>query len=249
MKQKYFNALTHGASGKFGDICVFNQRNGSTCISKIPARRPGRGTQNQQRARGDFGDANAYAMEVLKDDYRKGIYQQVKLPGCNVQNMAVKDFFRAPEIMDVRTGEYTGVKGSPIKIWAKDNVRVETVTVAIYDAYDNLLETGAATVLDRGKTKKCKSSLWEYTAAATGNAQRVVVTALDMPGNAAVAEFQLEQRMPQLNSTAASEFQPELHLPQPNSTVAAFQPEQGLLITTTAVKAPKARTAAEVSDL
>ncbi|MCK7556755.1 hypothetical protein MKQ70_17705 [Chitinophaga sedimenti] len=63
MIQKYMNALTHGASGKFGDICVFYQRNGKTCVGKVPVARPGKGTPNQQRAPGAI---SAMPMPMLR---------------------------------------------------------------------------------------------------------------------------------------------------------------------------------------
>ncbi|WP_295118095.1 hypothetical protein [uncultured Chitinophaga sp.] len=197
MIQKKFNAITHGASGKFGDICVFYQRNGKTCIGVVPSKRPGPCKPAQQKARDRFSAANIYAGEVLANPAMKEMYYKRRTAGANVQNMAVKDYFHGPEIMQVDASGYTGNPGGAIVVMAKDNVMVHAVTISIYDQADNLLETGPAIVLDRGKTSKCKSSIWQYIAAATVESAlvcRIVVTALDMPGNSVVEEYDFEGR-------------------------------------------------------
>ena len=39
MAKQGYNVVTHGTSGKIGDLLVFRQRDGKTIISKIPQKR------------------------------------------------------------------------------------------------------------------------------------------------------------------------------------------------------------------
>ena len=48
MAQSKNNIVTHGLSGKVGDILVFSQRNGKTIVSKAPKERTGEASAKQK---------------------------------------------------------------------------------------------------------------------------------------------------------------------------------------------------------
>lgn len=176
MIQKHFNAISSGAKGMFARQVVLRYRYGQLEICKVPARRPGKGTPSQQAERQRWKDANEYyasavRMPGVKERYKKGLPR-----GWNVQNRAVKDFYNAPEIKNVEGGHYTGLAGEVIRITAVDDFMVESVSVAIYDADNQLVEKGKAVHLGGDN--------WEYTATRDNKGSgRIEIIAKDMPGN------------------------------------------------------------------
>ena len=68
------NIITHGLSGKVGDLLVFSQRNGKTIVSRVP-RRSGTlssATVNQNQK---FAMASYYAKSALQDPALKAGYE------------------------------------------------------------------------------------------------------------------------------------------------------------------------------
>jgi len=47
MAESKNNIITHGLSGKVGDLIVFSQRNGKTFVSKAPRKKTKEDTKNQ----------------------------------------------------------------------------------------------------------------------------------------------------------------------------------------------------------
>lgn len=150
------NIITHGLSGKVGDLLVFSQRNGKTIVSKVPTRKAELSDKQKQQI-SKFQEAVLYAKNALKDPITKEMYelQASKKQGLSSYNVAVADLMNAPKIEEINLTEYTGKKGDKIKIKAIDDFKVVEVKVLIYNADGSLLEEGDA---------KEEGLYWVYTA-------------------------------------------------------------------------------------
>jgi hypothetical protein len=94
----------------------------------------------------------------------------------NAYNVAMADWFHAPEILEIDLEGWSGEAGQVLRIRAQDDVQVQHVAVAITDEADTLLEQGSA--VDVG------ALWWEYTTTGTASGNpKAVVTALDIRGH------------------------------------------------------------------
>src|SRR5580765_4006103 len=112
-----YNVVTHGVSGKVGDLLIFRQRFGKTFIGKIPLT-GGKVSDKQQAAREKFLKAVAYAKSSMADAALRTIYEQNAGEGVTAVNRAVADFFSAPVISGIIANAYTGVAGDKIEVEA-----------------------------------------------------------------------------------------------------------------------------------
>jgi len=171
------NIFVHGLSGSLGNQFVVRQdKAGRTIVGAKPNFKPNRDLTDSQKAHHlDFREAAAYA-QGAKD---QPVYVN-KAAGTplNPYNVAMADWFHAPEILDVDLGAWSGGAGQAIRVKAMDDVQVKQVTVVITDEKDVVLEQGAAVQAD--------SLWWQYTTtAAAGGSPKVLVSAQDLPGNVA----------------------------------------------------------------
>jgi hypothetical protein len=184
-KQKN-NVVTHGLSGKIGDLLVFSQRDGKTIVSKV-AQRKAKATKKQKAQRKRFQRAILYARAIIHSE--KGqVYQDVaaKKGGVSGYNIAVADFLHAPDIENVDLSDYKGKIGNEIRIEATDDFAVESVHVEISSANGSIVEEGNAV--------KNESGIWIYTATTDNTIledNRIVITASDLPGNLTTEEVNL----------------------------------------------------------
>lgn len=186
MARVNYNVVTHGVSGKIGDLLQFRQRNGKTIIAKIAAR-SGKTTPGQQDIRDKFRLASAWAKSAIKNPDLLEIYQKRAAGGVTPYNLALKDFFSPPVINGVETGAYTGEIGNLIAVQVTDDTKLMEVLVQVYDSSNNLVESGPA--LQQGE-----QDIWVYTATTVNSdpaGGRVVVEARDMPGNTTTRELGL----------------------------------------------------------
>jgi len=97
-------------------------------------------------------------------------------------NLAVADWFKPPQVVNIDLGGYTGLAGQVIHVKAQANVLVTAVTIVITNADGSTLEQGPATSTD--------SLSWAYTtkSAAVGAHPKVQATAWDLPGHSAKLE-------------------------------------------------------------
>ena len=96
----------------------------------------------------------------------------------NPYNVAIADWFHAPEVMEIDAEAWSGQAGQVIRIQAVDNVQVTQVNVVITDAENAVVEQGAAV--------QAEGAWWAYTTtAAVAGEVKIVVTARDLPGNIA----------------------------------------------------------------
>uniref|UniRef100_UPI0031DF4F39 hypothetical protein n=1 Tax=Chitinophaga sp. TaxID=1869181 RepID=UPI0031DF4F39 len=116
---------------------------------------------------------------ILEDPELKAYYKSLAGPGQNAYNMAVKDAYRSPEVQNIQFEEETVV------VTAKDEFRVAEVQVRVVDAAGSILEKGKA-VLGRNGVD------WYYKAASLPPGGKVIIVAVDLPGNETVREVKLE---------------------------------------------------------
>lgn len=169
------NIIMQGLSGTLGNQLTIRQdKAGRTIVATRPRYNPNRVfSETQQQHRNDFREAAAYAQSARGAE----IYAS-KAAGTpmNPYNVALADWFHAPEILELDLGDWSGQPGKVIRVKALDDVLVMQVSISIRDAGGALLEQGPATSVD--------TLWWEYTTHATGSGKlTVVATAQDMPGN------------------------------------------------------------------
>ena len=174
------NLVTQGLSGKLGDTLVFRRVGDRTIVSTAPTttKEP---TEKQKAQRERFQMAVLYAKSQMSDPEAKAAYEaEAKGKGQpNAYNIAVADFFRAPDINDVDFSLYSGKVGDSIRVRAIDDFKVKTVRVEIFNADGSEVESGEAKLQSNGLD-------WVYTATAVNedlSGDRIVIKASDMPGN------------------------------------------------------------------
>ncbi len=179
MAESKNNIITHGLSGKIGDLIVFSQRDGKTYVSKAPKSKTVEDSPKQKAHKLKFQKASQYARSVINNPDLKQMYSAKAdtSKGMSTYNLAMKDFFNAPEIQSIDLTAYRGKKGDAIRIIAVDDFAVKAVTVKIENAEGNTVEEGNA--VDSGYE-------WIYTSTTnyaniTGN--KITITATDHPDN------------------------------------------------------------------
>lgn len=180
MGESKSNLATEGLSGQVGNL-VFRRRkgDGKVFVSVHPAAREGEPSEAQQRVNSKFQEAVLYGKSIIADPETKALYGEKAIPGQSAYNIAVADFFHAPDIETIDISSYTGTVGDIIKIKATDNFKVTEVSVTIYNADGTEVEHGRA-VQSEGKNE------WVFTAKvanASIDGDRIEVRAMDLPGN------------------------------------------------------------------
>ena len=183
MAKSIRNVITHGLSGKVGDLVLFRQRFGKTFMGNIPniTAAP---SAKQRAVREKFQKAVKYASAILKDPAIKALYAIKAGGGITPFNLAVVDYFTAPVITDVNTTAYTGAAGNVIEILATDDTKVQSVKLSITNGVGQTIEEGAA-------VRDAVTDRWLYTAT-VANANlpgtKINAVAMDLPGNSATTE-------------------------------------------------------------
>jgi hypothetical protein len=146
------------------------ERNGQIIMAKKRGESKNEPTKCQQEARLKMQIASALAMEMLKDPEVKAYYQSKAGYRQNAYNMAVKDAYKAPEVQDIRFEECTVV------VKAENEFRVAEVEIRVFDADGVQQESGRAELSRNGVD-------WHYKATSLPKGGRVMVIAVDLPGN------------------------------------------------------------------
>jgi hypothetical protein len=180
------NVVTHGLSGKIGNMLVFSQRAGKTVVSTLShvKHEP---TELQKQHQRRFQQAILYGKASIADADMKEAYRLSAEPGQSAFNVAVADFFNAPDIEHIDLSRYTGNVGDKISVRASDDFAVGEVVVRITNADGSLVEEGAAKPDATGYE-------WTYTATQPNQnleGDRIEVLAFDTPGNVAREEHVL----------------------------------------------------------
>ncbi|MDR0728685.1 MAG: hypothetical protein LBF19_00980 [Prevotellaceae bacterium] len=185
MAQSKNNVITHGLSRKVGDLLVFRQRDGKTIVSKVPEQsKPASEKQIQHRKR--FQKAVIYAKTAIVADETAELYKKAAKKGRLPLNVAVADFFNAPDIDTVDLSAYAGVAGDEIRIIVTDDFAVKSVHVQISNADGSPVEEGDAV--------NSAGDLWIYTATVNNEnteGDKIVIIASDLPGNVTEEQYEV----------------------------------------------------------
>jgi hypothetical protein len=181
------NNATFGMSGKVNQF-VYRHRFGETLVSKPPIR-TAVASAAQLNIQSIFKEAVLYARTAIADAALLLDYKKKAKRGLSAYNLALADYFKAPEIVSVDISQYSAAAGgSPnlrIAAKVKDNFRVESVKIKIEDAGGSMLEEGNAIIQPDGLS-------WVFTstvAGATTSGNKVSITATDLPGNSIVEQI------------------------------------------------------------
>ena len=112
------------------------------------------------------------------------MYAQKASAGQSAFNVAVADYFNAPDIQEIDVTAYTGQIGSTIRVRATDDFTVESVSVHIANGDGSLVEEGSAILQQNGLD-------WLFTATKLNDSligDRITVTVFDIPHNSVALE-------------------------------------------------------------
>lgn len=179
MAESKNNVITHGLSGKVGDLIVFRSRFGRTFVSTKPKERTGEPSEAQQAQKAKFQQAVIYAKAAINDPATMQGYKDAAKDEAMPYTIAIADFFHAPKIDTIDISKYTGKVGDVISLKVSDDFKVVEVIVTILNADGTEVEHGNA-VLKAGTIE------WIYTAKAANaslDGDKIVIRASDIPGN------------------------------------------------------------------
>ncbi len=139
------NQVMKNVRGMFGKQVVFKIRLGTEYVSAPPNVNENRIPKPAEGAnRRSFAEAVAFGKYVVTDPELKAKYAALVKQGQTAYNAAVSDARLPPKIKSLITQGYTGQTGSCILIQATDNVKVNKVSVSIYNEALQLIEEGEA---------------------------------------------------------------------------------------------------------
>ena len=133
------NIIIQGLSGSVGEQLVIKQdKAGRTIVGVAPSFDPNRTyTEAQTEQHEKFRDASIYAKGAKGEE----IYvEKAEGTPMNPYNVAMADWFHAPEVTEIDAEAWSGQIGQVIRIQAVDNVQVTQVNVVITDAENAVVE-------------------------------------------------------------------------------------------------------------
>jgi hypothetical protein len=188
MARQSNNHVMKGTRGMIGKQIVFKIRKGKQFVAAPPTVKENhKPTPHQLAAQDRFKFASEYANEAIKDVDLKAGYQKVASKRQSAQNMAFKDAYNPPEILNIITQGYTGAAGNLIIVHAVDDFKVTSVNVSILNKSGEIIESGNAVSDKHGV-------VWVYTVTVSNSnikGCKIVATACDLPGNEDVLESSL----------------------------------------------------------
>ncbi|MDR2149208.1 MAG: hypothetical protein LBE91_22435 [Tannerella sp.] len=180
MAKQDYNVVTHGLSGKVGDLLVFRQVAGKTIVGKVP-RKSDKVTEKQLEQRKKFQSAILYG----KTPENRELYEEkASKKGKTSFHVAVADFLNAPNIENIDISGYTGMPGDTIRIRVTDDFAVREVTVLITNADGTKVEKAQAVPDSIGYE-------WTFTAAQENvslDGDKIEISVSDTPGNLTAEE-------------------------------------------------------------
>ena len=178
------NVVTYGLSGKVGDLLIFRQRDGQTIVSKVPQQSKSP-SEKQIAQRKRFQQAVIYGKAAVDSPETGAQYKAAAKKGQIPLNVAVADFFNAPDIQQVDLSGYAGAAGNRILIHVTDDFAVTSVRVGIVNTNGTVEE---------GEAVQTVGAVWTYTATENNDSlasSRITVSASDLPGNVTLEELTL----------------------------------------------------------
>ena len=105
MAQVKYNVITHGLSGKVGDLVIFSQRHGKTILGKLKTQ-SATPSEDQLAVREKFKLAARYAKSATNDPVINEIYASRAGGGVTPYNLAFADLWH--RWFYLNTNAYTG---------------------------------------------------------------------------------------------------------------------------------------------
>jgi len=169
------NPIVEGLSGKVGHDLMFRRlRDGRTILCQKPdfseREFSARQISHQQR----FKAAAAYAKQAAQT---QPIYAEMAAESLkNAYNLALSDWFHAPEILGCDWGSWRGQAGDEVRIRAVDDVLVAVMQVTFSTQQAEVIAGGEATPIDE--------AWWQFVMpSALSDACKMTVTVVDLAGN------------------------------------------------------------------
>ena len=169
------------ASGSYGDT-VFKEKDGTTIVARKPKKRKTPPSEKQVAVQKRFRAARDYAHYVqLNQELLPRYEEAARDAGTSVYMLCRRDWYKPPEIDEIKLQNYKGQVGNVIRFTVHDEIGAESAIVTLTDdATGNLIEKGEA--VEEFKD----SGHWMYTATQqvpAGVQVIVQVKAVDHPGN------------------------------------------------------------------
>lgn len=139
------NPITKGLSGTLGGMLVF-RKVGSKTIVAVSPESTGKISELQKENRERFHLATVFAKAQMADPAVKAGYIAVAEARGEIQpyQLAIADYFKAPDITEIDHSGYGGAMGGKINVRAFDDFKVVSVTVEILGPTGDLVEKGTA---------------------------------------------------------------------------------------------------------
>ncbi len=142
----------------------------------------------EQANRNRFANTTGYAKDAMRNPELKALYSSLRIKKNHTAYITAKiDACYPPEIKSLITQGYSGKAGSVILVHATDNIKVDKVTIAIFDSSMRLVEQGEAADNDDKYS-------WIYTATVdvdNTNGFTIEARAYDIAKNEAVTAMLL----------------------------------------------------------
>ena len=183
------NLVTEGLRGKLGKRLVFRRSRGGTKTILAVSPKP---NENREYSDAELEHQEAFrkALVWARANKDKPIYKQrAKGTEQTPCNLAMRDWFRVPEVLDIDTSEWTGQAGETILVMATDDTKVTSVHL-IFRNSDTVVEEGDAVPSD------VDGLLWIYTtqtAVPDVSPLFLAAVAKDIPGNIGAQTKQLRE--------------------------------------------------------
>jgi len=174
------NELTKSYSGIFGNQVYLKNKNGRSVMT-IPQTRSDKPLSKKQvTVRQAFSDAAKYAKKIRKEfPDLWADYVAKSGNGLTPHVVAMADYLKPPVVVAIDASSYEGKEGDMIRVEARDDFEISTVSVLIKDSNGTKIEKGLCEL--NGRTSR-----YEFIATvAVSNLTGVTITAIaeDYPSN------------------------------------------------------------------
>ena len=115
------NIVLHGASGMIGDQIVIKRWRGQTILAQAPGKREKEATEAQKAHQKKFQQAIVYGKAQMADAEAKAEYAAKGGESLSAFNVAVSDFFHAPNIDEIDLTVYSGGVGDTVRVRVTDD--------------------------------------------------------------------------------------------------------------------------------
>lgn len=148
------NMLLQGIAGKLGKEMVVKHYGDKVVLAKYPNMDNIQASPLQKAKRNAFAEAMKYAQGQIRTVEGRALYTERATANKRPLNVAMADFYHAPEVIAIDVTALAGKAGDMLLIHAMDDFRVERVEVEITSPDGTLAESGEASLNANG--------LWEY---------------------------------------------------------------------------------------